>query len=386
MRQPMSPTHLAWSDIAAWRARRHHLHERAPADRMLRVAGELCGVHAQVMSSAELTLWARVDDLEPDAVATALWRDRTLVKTWAMRGTLHLLPAADYGLWQAALSTQYARFTKPSWSKAFGIEPDELERLIEAVREALDGEPLTREELAATAARESGDPSLGEKLRESWGAMLKPAAVRGALCFAPGEGQRVRFTRPDAWLGDDPAGRPDPADAELDVARRYLAAHGPATREDLGRWWGVQPAPAGRLLERLGDEVAAVDVEGSPCWVLARDVEDLARAAPVESVRLLPGFDQYVIAATRHADRLMPSDDLRPLVYRQQGWISAVLFVDGRIQGVWRHERRGRRLAVTIEPFARRVPRRVRDAAAAEAERLARFMGGELSLAWATPP
>jgi uncharacterized protein YcaQ len=373
---------LSWNDVASWRARRHRLHARAPAESMLDVVDELCGVHAQVMSSAELTLWARVEDLAPDAVQKALWQERTLVKTWAMRGTLHLLPASDYGFWQSALSTGYRRFTKPSWSKASGIQPDELERLIEAVRAALDGEPLTREELADAAVRTSGSQHLGDKLRESWGSMLKPAAVRGALCFAPGDGQKVRFTRPDAWLAD-PGPVPDPETAEVEVARRYLAVHGPATREELGRWWGVQPAPAGRLIERLGDAVTQVSVEGAPMWLLASDADEVAGAPPVDTVRLLPGFDQYTIAATRHVEQLMPGD-FRPLVYRPQGWISAVLCVGGRIEGVWRYERKGKTLAVAIEPFTRRVPKRVRAAAEAEAERLASFMGaGALSLAWA---
>ena len=367
---------VSWDDVAAWRARRHGLHERAPASAMLDVAGDLCGVHAQVMSSAELTLWARVDDLTPDAVPNALWRDRTLVKTWAMRGTLHLLPARDYRFWQAALSTGYVRFTKPSWSKAAGLQPDELEALIESVRDALAGDPLTREELAQAAG--------SDRLRESWGALLKPAAVRGALCFAPGDGQKVRFTRPDVWLdgvlGDSPP--PDPEAAAVEAARRYLAVHGPATREDLGRWWGVQPAPAGRLLKQLGDDVTEVSVDGAPMWALAGDAAALAEAGPIDSVRLLPGFDQYVIAATRHADRLMPGD-FKALVHRPQGWISPVLFVNGRIEGVWRYERKGRRLAVEIEPFTGKVAKKVREAAGAEAARLAAFMGGDLALRWA---
>jgi hypothetical protein len=67
------------------------------------VVREICGLHAQVMSSAELTLWARVEDLEPGAVQEALWERRTLAKTWAMRGTLHLLPAEELPLWVGAL-------------------------------------------------------------------------------------------------------------------------------------------------------------------------------------------------------------------------------------------------------------------------------------------
>jgi hypothetical protein len=97
---------LGWDQVAAWRAARHRLEERAPATAMLEVVAGIAGLHAQVMSSAELTLWARVEGLEPGAVQRALWSERSLVKTWAMRGTLHLLPAAEFPLWQAALSTR----------------------------------------------------------------------------------------------------------------------------------------------------------------------------------------------------------------------------------------------------------------------------------------
>src|SRR6266545_3230945 len=96
---------LAWDQVAAWRLQRHHLDRRAARSQALQVVADIAGLHAQVMSSAELTLWARVGDLEPDAVRRALWAERTLVKTWAMRGTLHLLPADELPLWQAALST-----------------------------------------------------------------------------------------------------------------------------------------------------------------------------------------------------------------------------------------------------------------------------------------
>jgi hypothetical protein len=375
---------LSWADVAAWRARRQRLDERVPAAEMLGVTGELCGAHAQVMSSAELTLHARVDGLDPGDVATALWDDRTLVKTWAMRGTLHLLRADEYALWQAALSPQYERFTKPAWSRAAGMTPDELERLIEAMADALDGDPLTREELADTVARRSKAPALGEKLRGSWGSLLKPAAVRGVLCFAPGDGQKVRFTRPDRWLGAQAA--LDPADAEVEVARRFLRTHGPATRDTFGRWWGIQPAPAGRILKRLGDEAAEVTVDGMAMTMLADDAAEAARGiSAVSTVRLLPGFDQYVIAATRHADRLLPDPALRPLVYRDQGWISAVMVVDGRIEGVWRYERKGSRLRIELEPFGGDPKPKLRRAVEAEAERVAAWLGGALELVWLTP-
>ena len=347
---------------------------------MVDVAGRLAGVHAQVLSSAELTLWARVDSLDPDAVGRALWEDRTLVKTWAMRGTLHLLPSSQYPLWQAALGT-YRHYRQPAWSRFFLVTPEELDAVVEAVGTALDGRLLTRDELADEVGRLTGSPATADKLRESWGALLKPAAFQGRLCFAPNAGQNVRFTRPDSWLAGRGVGgpSPDPVSARSEVTRRFLGAHGPATREDLGRWWGESPAAAGRMLAGLGEEVAPVDVEGRAAWALSEHVADLEAAAVSRNVRLLPGFDHYVIGATLHADRLLPGD-FKARVHRPQGWVSPVLLVDGRMDGVWRHERSGRRLTVTIEPFVA-LPKWARRAAEQEAERLAAYLGGTLELA-----
>src|SRR5215471_9563293 len=138
---------VSWEQVAAWRVRRHHLDRRALAGRMLAVAARLCGLHAQVLSCAELSAWARVEDLERGAVTRALWKDRTLVKTWAMRGTLHLLPSKELPLWHAALQ-QNPRYLRPAaWKKNFGITLEELDHLTEIIGQALVDRVLTREEL-----------------------------------------------------------------------------------------------------------------------------------------------------------------------------------------------------------------------------------------------
>src|ERR1022692_4329570 len=141
------------------------------------------------MSSAELTVWARIEGLDRRAVQRALWEDRTLVKTWAMRGTLHLLPADELPLWHAALSTS-PRYLKPAlWQKYFGITLEELDRLTEAVGAALDGRVMTREELGREVGRLTGSAAFGAKLAQSsWGTILRPAAFTGPLCFGPSLG------------------------------------------------------------------------------------------------------------------------------------------------------------------------------------------------------
>ena len=351
---------------------------------MLSVVSELCGLHAQVMSSAELMLWARVEDLRRDALGTALWRDRTLVKMWAMRGTLHVFRSDEHAAWCAALRTYELRVRR-SWARYLGIELEHMEGLVEAIDEALVGRELTREELAAEVARRRGSPGLAEALTHSWGGLLKPASYRGSLCFAPSRGQRVRFTNPRSWLrveGVTVTDEPAEEEALRDVVRRFVATNGPASSGEIARWWGGPSATRiEQLVGTLGDEVTPVDVDGVRAWALAGHADAIAAAEPTRSVRLLPTFDQYVIGTTKHSHELMPESAFRDRVHRQAGWVSPVLVVDGLIEGVWSHARKGKRLAVGIEPFGKQ-PAWVRQGAEAEAERLAGFLDSSLDLTW----
>ncbi|MEU7531291.1 winged helix DNA-binding domain-containing protein [Saccharothrix sp. NPDC042600] len=362
---------LTWGRVAAWRTRAHSLDARRPAADALDVVSELCGLHAQLMSSAAATLHARVEGLPADYVERALWEDRTLVKTWCMRGTLHLLRSDEYALWQAGFGT-YRHYTKPVWHRGFKITAEELQALLDGVSEALKGRVLTRAELADEVAARTSE-HIGEKLRESWGAYLKPASFQGRLVFGPGEGQLVRFTRPDTWIEVGPP----PADPVPEIALRWWGVQGVATREEFARWWGVSPAEAGRVLKALGERVVPVDVEGAPHWARADLVTALREAEPVRGVRLLPAFDQYVVAATRHAANLMTGGS-PDLVYRPQGWLSPVLLVDGLMAGVWSQERKGGRVLTTVEPFGS-LTAKVRKAVVAEAGRL----GEAVEVVWA---
>jgi hypothetical protein len=277
---PAPVERLSWTAVLAWRTRRQHLHERVPANRLLDVVRDLCGLHAQVMSSAELTAHARVDGLGAHSLAEALWQHRTLVKTWAMRGTLHLLAADELGLWIGAQAGLRPRHEQPTWLRAHGLTREQAEAMLQAVPAALAAGPLTREQLADEVARRAGVDALGERLRGGFGDLLKPVAFRGELCFAPSDRQRVRFVRPVDWLGAGEA--VDPQTAAREVTRRYLRTYGPATREWLARWFGMPSAPlAGRWIASLGDEVAPVAVDGlEGAWMLADDVAEVAAAGP----------------------------------------------------------------------------------------------------------
>ena len=337
----------------------------------------MCGLHAQVMSSAELTAWARIDGLGKDAVSKQLWNKRGLVKSWTLRGTLHLMPASEYDLWIGALAN-YKHYHRVAWLKFFGVTAKELDKVLDAVGDVLGEEPITREELATAVEKKVRSKKLGETLRSGWGSLLKPASFQGKLCYGPSQGQNVTFIGPEAWLGRK-LDIPDPEDALQEVARKFALLNGPVSREELSRWWyGVSPAQAGKLLESLPGFVP-VDVEGQTRYLAAKDVDGALKADARKEVHLLPAFDQYVVMSPRDPAVLDPK--MKARVFRKSAWLSPVMLVDGRIEGVWWWEKKGKNLSLRFEPFSKQ-PAWVKKAAGVEAKRLAAFIGGDLEIAW----
>jgi Winged helix DNA-binding domain len=342
------------------------------------VAEAICGIHAQVMSTCDLQVWARVSPDSRGAVAAALLEDRSLVRTWCMRGTLHLLTPSQHALYAAVFdpSGQYT----PVWYRAFEVTPEDMESLGRALEDALvPGEPMTRRELAEAVTARAG-ARLGERLRSGWGELLKPFGRRGLFVNGPARGSEITYVRTDRWLGS-PLPVVDPEAARAEWLRRYLRAYGPASTQDYARWLGVrQVGPINRALAALGSEVASVRVAGRRLHCLAADVASISSSAGAAdgSVCLLPGFDPYVLG---HADRdhLVPEEH-RAKVYRTGGWISPTVLSGGRVVGTWEHgPEPGGRLAVRVTPFTR-LTAAERSGVEAEAARLAAHFAQALAL------
>src|SRR5438067_570399 len=99
---PAAPLSIEWSHVAAFRMQRHHLVGANKAD-MVKLARAISGVQVQLMSAAELALWARMRHLDRSEISSALWKERSLMKIHCMRQTLHLLPSADFPVYTCAL-------------------------------------------------------------------------------------------------------------------------------------------------------------------------------------------------------------------------------------------------------------------------------------------
>ena len=359
---------LTWNEVRMRRLARSHLLERVPAERLVDVVRDVGGIHAQVTGSAELQLAARVDRITQGDVREALWERRVLAKTWTLRGTLHVHPAEELRLWTAARRAILGDADLEAQS------PAELAAIVAAIGDALAGRQLLREELAdAVVERVASAPR--ERLVSGWGFYLGDAAEADLLCFGPPRGQKVTFVRPHDWLGrQDPV---EPEEALREVARRYLAAYGPATHREFRQWFSSRSFRPGDARELFGElDLVEVDVEGRKAYLL----EDERPAPPTKSVRLLPEYDVYVMGF-REREHLVPEAVREQVAAHGKGRYEGpagtpFLLIDGICAGIWSRRRTSKKVELTVEP-ARPLTRDERKGLEVEAERIGAFLGLE---------
>ncbi|MFD4125209.1 winged helix DNA-binding domain-containing protein [Streptomyces globisporus] len=372
---------VTWAGANARRLARQHLHPDAattaspfatPGD----AVAAMLGAHAQVLSAAELSVGLRGDGLTRTDVRTALWTDRTLVKTFGPRGTVHLLPAADLPLWTGALS---AVPTGPNpFPENARMTPDQVEEVVAAVGDALTGAELTIDELSDEVVARTG-PWAGDLVMPGfqamwprWRQVLHLAGHRGALAYAPNRGRKATYTNPGCT--------PLPGAGALPaLIGRYLYAYGPATPAHFARWLA---APKRWAAEQFAAQAASGAIEEAafgedgPAWVVAGDAD--VPDAPVRGVRLLPYFDAFAIASAPR-ERLFPGAAWERALGGGQAGNFPVLLVDGVVAGVWHQRRSGRRIAVTVEPLKPLSGARLRDLEE-QVERVAAIMEGAAGL------
>ena len=364
---------VRWEDANARRLSRHGL--ASPLPSLPAAAAATAGAHAQVMSAAELSLGLRVTGATRADVAAALWEDRTLVKTFGPRGTVHLLPASDLPWWLAALGSVPKPGGHPDGVR---LLPDEADAVVAALDAALREGDRTTEELDAYVAEACGPWAVEESMAAfggfwpRWRQALGVAATCGVLCFGPNRGRKVTYASPSRWVGD--LTLPEAAEAQLALLRAYLTAYGPATPAHLARWLATTPAWAEELFARA--DLEEVELEGELAWVWGGDA--VFEAEEVPAVRLLPYFDAFQVGSQPRR-LLFPGRAAERALARTQAGNYPVLLLDGVVGGVWHQKRAGSRVPVRVEPLGR-LTRAQRAALEVEVERVGTIVGARPEL------
>jgi hypothetical protein len=349
--------------LARARSAAQILHRPRAASDPAEVARMAGPIQAQEPRAARLAFRARAANLTAADVDRARTEERSLLRAWCMRRTVHLLPSEDAG-WLLPLFAEGIVRQARKRLNDFGLDRRGQDRALKLLHDAVDAEgALTRPELVerlAAAGFETGN----EFKVHLW--VL--ATLDGELCLGPDRGANTCLVHTGDWLG--PLKRRPRDESLAELARRYLRGYGPADERDLARWSGLPLRDTSLGFERIARELEPA----GELFTLGRRPR-LPRA-PV--VRMLGAFDNYDLG---YVDRTVALDaDHEKRVNPGGGIIRPGIVVDGRYVATWSSKRSGKRLSVTIEPFAA-LPPPIEEAIAAEVADIGRFEGLEAAVA-----
>lgn len=341
---------FSWSEVCARRLARHGLAAPVDPGQLAELTGVMCGVHAQVMSAAELSISLRVNGLTRAGVRAALWEEHSIIKTYGPRGTVHLLSAHDLSMWMGALGAVAALRNLNAKDRL--MTPEQTEWVILGIAKVLEDAELTVDELTEALVAEVGSWA-GDPVMEAfqvkwprWREAMSEAAYRGAFCFGPNRGNKVTYTNPRRWLPDF-----QPEDSTIALAtflKRYLYAYGPATPQQFAKWLSAPRGWASDLFASLGNDLQRVELDGDEAWIVAGDTA--MPDEPPSGLRLLPYFDAYVVGC-HPREKLFPGRASDRALAAGQAGNFPVLLIDGVVAGVWHQRRSGRKIAITVEPL-----------------------------------
>lgn len=318
-------------------------------------------VQAQDYQAAMWALGVRLPGLRRSAVEDAV-AGGAVLRTWTMRGTLHLVAARD-ARWMLRTAGVRGLPTSSRRWRMLGLDQATADAAVEVFRGALDGVPLLTRSALLGALQAAGIGPEGQRGYH----LLWYASQIGVTCVGPNCGGEQTFALLDAWAPEQRDLDGDEALGELVL--RYFRSHGPATRQDFQRWTGLTAAQTRRGLAVAGDALTVCQAAGEEVFVAPAALD---RPAAPTVVRLLPAFDEYLIG---YKDRsaVIAGDRMGDVVPGGNGVFRPVLLVDGRIGGTWSRTLSARGVRIQVhhfDPPPPEVAAAVADAAAGFADYL----------------
>ena len=377
-------------DVVAFRLGAHHLTERWGENGLLDAASQ-CEVQNSPPGAALIALHARVRDLTQEQVTDAVAEEKSLLQTWCVRGSPFYFPTSDAPVFTTGVlpptdeaMSHFVAGVEPALDSLDMSLTETVELTGTEIRHVLSGRRLAINELGAEIARRIAH-GLPKKQRDIWedkgpyapdqplgeGVVhfcIRILTLHRVVCLAPRVGNKAAFVLVDEWLGH-PIPDVDPSTARAELLRRYLHCYGPSTRGHFAAWAGIRAGDVDPWWSLVEDELTQVEFGGAS-WILTKDLDTLRSAPMPTGVRLLPPHDPYT--QMRDRDTIVDKEYHRD-VWRTVGDPGTAL-VNGKIIGIWRQRRSGRRLTMTIKTFGP-LPGRDRKSLRNEAEQVASLRG-----------
>jgi hypothetical protein len=355
--------------LARMRAARHLLHRPASAKDPAGIARAIAGAQAQDVYAGPQTFRSRSRKLTAADIKAARTEERSLLRTWVMRMTIHMIPTEDAGWWLPLFEPAMERWSRRRLEQ-LGMPPRSVEKSLRVIAKALDDGPVTRTEArdrveeAGIELRSQTDPQRSQMGQHIVGL----AVLSGLAVLGPDRGAQSMLIRREDWLGKQLRFDRDKALAQL--ARVYLGAFAPATDRDFAYWSGLPLRDVRAGLEAISSEIEEVLV-GEETMLMPRG--NRSRLPATGQVRMLGNFDTYLLG---WKDRRFSVADEHALHVKEGGggWIRPVIVEDGIVIGGWRSTRKDGRLEITLN-LPKREKERLKAQIEAEVADIARFEG-----------
>jgi hypothetical protein len=305
-------------------------------------------------------------------VESALER-REALRTWPMRGTIHLVPSRD-AAWMLELMGPRALAGSAKRRAFLGLDERDADRAVDVLGAALAGGGRLSRAQCLAALEQAGLSSAGQLGYH----MLWYASQRGVTCIAPNVAGEQTFVLLDEWV-------PDPVRLSRDealatIAVRYFRSHGPTTRQDFAGWTGLTAADAKRGIAEAGDLLSPVTVDGTEMVEAGDERPEPARDGLDDDMIVLPGFDEYLLGF-KNRSLMLDDGDLGAVIPGRNGVFQATVVRAGRVVATWKKAANRSGTLVEVRPV-RTMPGRERNRVDAAFDAYRRFTGTAVDLSW----
>jgi uncharacterized protein YcaQ len=327
-------------DLSAFTLQRHFAPSGPSQKDIVRVTDRICGLNAQSARAAYVSLWNRIDGFTKDDLAQALYGNKTLIKAWLMRGTVHIVPTAEFPIYQKALRRILCSDWEASLRRQTLLDiPRNWNRLLDAIVKTLAGGPLAKRDLVPRLkGLLRGNTDAEKKRLVGWA--LRALTYQGVACHDRPTGpwyhfKDNRFALVGDWLDPDRLEGIDEAEARSRLLIKYLTGYGPATIQDFAYWAGLKMPMAREIFGSTADRLGEIRVRGSKTvyWVPKQRLDAVPRRGTHNVAALLPEFDPLIMG---HKDKSRILDErYRPDVFLRLADVAPTILFDGRVAGTW---------------------------------------------------
>ena len=331
---------LSEADIQRFRF--HHQGLANKATDVSSIVRGLCAMQSQEWAAAQLAIRARSNGLTAEAIRHAREVQRSVVLTWTLRGTMHLVATADLHWQLDILGAVFIRKTERRYRQLGLGEDATRKRGAQLIQATLQKEGALHRAAIAEAIAPHGIPVEGQAIHH----LVRYTALAGLICFGPERDGELTYVSLDDWLGIQSRHHLNQQEALAELVRRYMEANAPATVHDLASWSGLPMAQVKAGFQTIADDLIEVETPDGTAWMLKQQ-QELSGSGRI--VRLLPRYDNYLLG---HKSRdFMVAPDYAKAIHPGGGLIRSCLVVDGQARGIWRLEHKRDVSKVIVEAF-----------------------------------